>query len=42
MYAITPNTLTEIANNPEASPSRPSVKLTALDVAETTKMIKIA
>ena len=31
MYAIIPNTLTEIANNPAAKPSRPSVRFTAFD-----------
>ena len=42
MYAIIPTTLTEIANNPAAKPSRPSVRFTAFEVAETTKIIKIA
>ena len=36
---MTPNTLIEIANNPEAKPSSPSVKLTALDVADTTRIM---
>ena len=40
MYEITPNTVIEIASNPAAKPSRPSVRLTAFDVADTTRIIK--